>query len=203
MIASLRGTVISASQNQAIIEVAGVGYLVHVTPNTSGSLSVGAEASLMTSFILREDSATLFGFLNADDQQLFDLLLSVSGVGPKSALAVLSQMNPTQIRSAVANEDDASFKAVSGIGPKTSKLIVVQLAGKLGFVSAASGAPATASSSSTSEVVDALMGLGWNERLAIQAVKQAAGDLGSSATKEALLRESLGNLGKSKSVIAE
>lgn len=203
MIASLRGTVMSANLSQAVIEVSGVGYLVHLTPSTSQTLKVGLEASLLTSFILREDSATLYGFLDSESQQLFDLLLSVSGVGPKSALAVLAAMSSDRVRAAVAAEDDAAFRSVTGIGPKTAKLIVVQLAGKLGFVSSTGTTGVSSLSLLSSEVIDALIGLGWNERLAAQAVKQASSDLGPTATKEMLLREGLNNLARTKTVIAE
>lgn len=201
MIASLRGTVLSATQNQAVIDVAGVGYLVHITPQTSLALTVGSETTLVTTLILREDSVTLFGFENQTDQGLFELLLSVSGVGPKSALAVLSSMDAESIQNAVAAEDDAPFKAVSGIGPKTAKLIVVSLAGKLSFAGVAKSV--TAKSTSTAEVIDALVGLGWSERQVSAAVQTVSAELGSVASKEQLLKASLSQLGRAKSVSAE
>ena len=128
---------------------------------------------------------------------MFDLLRGVSGVGPKSALGVLATLSPDQIASAVATEDDAPFRKVSGIGPKTAKLIVVSLAGKiLAPNSGVSFAPTPANSTSQN-VVAALVGLGWNERVAIQAVDEVV----ESATEDgalpvpALLRLALARLG--------
>lgn len=195
MIASLRGTVVSLESNAVVLDVSGVGYLVQVSPNTALTLSLGAQAQLFTALITRDDGFTLFGFSTAGEQQIFDLLRSVTGVGPKSALAILGTLSTDQIAQAVANENDAAFKAVSGIGPKTAKLIVLTLTGKF--------APSTAGDSTNldlSGVISALTGLGWNERLAIDAAASAAKQLGANAQTGELLRTALANLGASKSV---
>jgi Holliday junction DNA helicase RuvA len=147
--------------------------------------------------IVREDGFSLFGFPNSVDQKIFDLLRSVTGVGPKSALAILSAMSVDQIISSVANEDDASFKQVSGVGPKTAKLIVLTLAGKLGVTSAIT--PKT-NPTELALVVSALAGLGWNERVAQDAAQQSIRQLGSQATTNELLKDALSRLGTSKSV---
>ena len=134
MISSLRGTVLSASGGTAVVEVGGVGFAVQLTPDHVLSLRVGDEAFVHTSLIVREDALQLFGFADREQLEVFELLTGVSGVGPKSAIGVLSVLAPDDIAAAVAADDDAPFRKVSGIGPKTAKLIVVSLAGKLAAV---------------------------------------------------------------------
>ena len=182
--------------NTAVLEVGGVGYLVHATPATLRSLSLGSEAHVFTSLIIREDAHTLFGFLSFEEQQIFDLLRSVTGVGPKSALAVLAQLSVDAIKTAVVDEKDAVFKSVSGIGPKTAKLITLTLAGKL--QSSGVAINYTEESSNAATVVAAITGLGWPERLAEQAVALAGRD--SQLSTDELLRAALAQLGASKSV---
>lgn len=173
MIASVRGTVQVAPGTLLIVEVGGVGLAVQVTPQTALAHRVGTEAFLHTALVVREDDWSLYGFVQPDELAVFDLLRSVTGVGPKSALGVLATMTPDQIASAVAAEDDAAFRKVSGIGPKTAKLIIVSLAGKLvAFAAAPSGAP-RARGGVADDVTAALIGLGWQERLASNAVADA------------------------------
>lgn len=164
MIASLTGTVSSVFSNSIILEVSGVGYLVNVTPAVSVAATVGTELKLHTELIVREDSQTLYGFSTFEDLQLFQLLLTVSGVGPKSALAAVSALTPEQIGFAVQNEDDSVFKSVPGIGSKTAKLIIVQLAGKIGSLEIGSVG--------NTDLVRALIGLGFNEKQATRAIEQ-------------------------------
>lgn len=197
MIASVRGTVLAAAGSTAIVEVGGVGLQVTVTPDHALSLRVGSEASLRTALVVREDELALYGFADDDGRELFDLLRGVSGVGPKSAMAVLAALAPAEIASAVSREDDAAFRKVSGIGPKTAKLIVVSLAGKI-HVAPASGKPANAAPASIAEnVLVALVGLGWSERVAAQAVDEAiaAAAEGERDSVPLLLRSALGRLG--------
>jgi len=125
MISSVRGTVLAIAGNQIVVEVGGVGLAVHVTPEHALSLRLGSEATLRTALIVREDDMSLFGFRDADELTVFDALRGVTGVGPKSALGVLAAMDPGEIVQAVALEDDSAFRKVSGIGPKTAKLIGV------------------------------------------------------------------------------
>jgi holliday junction DNA helicase RuvA len=205
VIASLNGTVFSLTQQQLVIDVAGVGYQVFITPQTSSTLRVGEIARLHTALIVREDAFTLFGFANQEELEMFDLLRSVTGVGPKSALGILAALSADQIRSAVLSDDDAAFRSVSGIGPKTAKLITVTLAGKLPGI-AVSSASKSSNVTGKSSLVDlasvslALQGLGWPERAATQAVREAANALGSAVTADALLRAALGSLGSGKSI---
>lgn len=197
MIASLNGKVIALEPGSAIIDVSGVGYLVSITVPTSKLLSLDTSIHLFTTMIVREDGFSLFGFPNSVDQKIFDQLRSVTGVGPKSALAILSVMSVEQIISSVANEDDASFKQVAGVGPKTAKLIVLTLAGKLGVANSIT--PRT-NQTELALVVAALAGLGWSERVSQDVAQQSIRQLGSQATTNELLKDALSRLGSSKSV---
>ena len=198
MISSVRGTVLAVAGTVAVIDVGGVGLAVQVTPQHGLTLRIGAEATLHTALIVREDDLSLFGFATRAELEVFDLLRGVSGVGPKSALGVLSTLSPDEVARAVAVEDDAPFRKVSGIGPKTAKLIAVSLQGKLvPLIASSSTSSGSAPASITANVIAALVGLGWNDRVAAQAVEDAA----ASATDDerdsvqALLRLSLASLG--------
>lgn len=197
MIASVRGTVLAVSGASVVVEVGGVGLAVQVAPRHATSLRVGQEARLHTALIVREDDLSLFGFETAEQLDVFDLLRGVSGVGPKSALGVLAALTPDEIARAVADEDDAPFRRVSGIGPKTAKLITVSLAGKLlAPTSAGPATPVTGRAPDlTSQVVEALVGLGWSERLAGQAVEEVVAEADSALPVPALLRLALARLG--------
>ncbi|QEO10150.1 Holliday junction branch migration protein RuvA [Protaetiibacter larvae] len=194
MISSLRGRVLHVTGGSAIIEVGGVGMSVAVTPAHALELRAGSEAFVHTALIVREDELSLFGFATREQLELFELLRSVSGVGPKSALGVLAQLSPDEIAGAVAAEDDAPFRKVSGIGPKTAKLITVSLSGKLQAPTPASRVRAAAPDA---DVVAALVGLGWAERTAVAVVAELLAELGESAPREvpALLRLALTRLG--------
>lgn len=196
MISSLRGTVLHADSSHVVIETGGVGFSVFVPGDVAHTAVVGEQLRLHTSLIVREDALTLFGFSDRDELEIFGQLLSVTGVGPKSALGVLSHLTVDQIAEAVTAEDDAPFRRVSGIGPKTAKLIVVQLAGKVQprVASAPAGAPTTAT---VEQVAAALVGLGWSERVAAEAAAQSAEDA-TDAEREsvpALLRRTLAAMG--------
>ncbi|MFP3465527.1 Holliday junction branch migration protein RuvA [Leifsonia sp. SIMBA_070] len=199
MISSLRGTVLSASGGTAVIEVGGVGFALQLTPEHVLSLRVGEETFLHTSLIVREDALQLFGFADREQLEVFELLNGVSGVGPKSAIGVLSVLSPDDIAAAVTADDDAPFRKVSGIGPKTAKLIVVSLTGKLAAVRRP--APVAKTSGSPSSVPDsvlvALVGLGWPERVAAEAVSDVVSDTDEKQrdTVQALLRLTLARLG--------
>lgn len=203
MISSVRGTVLAAAGTAVVIEVGGVGLAVQVTPQHALSLRIGAEASLRTALIVREDDLSLFGFAEADELAVFDLLRGVTGVGPRSAMGVLAAMDPAEIAQAVTLEDDAAFRKVSGIGPKTAKLIVVSLAGKLAGV--AIHRPQAHRSSVSASVTVALAGLGWPERIAAQAVEEAmatASDIDRQSVP-AVLRLALAALGPQSAAISQ
>jgi Holliday junction DNA helicase RuvA len=199
MIASLRGTVLHAGADALVLEVAGVGYAVSVTPEVARGARVGADLLLHTHQIVREDALSLVGFTDREELAVFVALLAVSGVGPKSALGVLAEMTIDQIAQAVADEADAPFKKVSGIGPKTAKLIVVQLAGKLAPPAAAPRRAAPGTPDLAAQVAQALLGLGWSDRVAGETAERVVAD----ATPEdrsvpALLRRALAELGPAR-----
>lgn len=200
MIASLRGTVQACTGATLVLEVAGIGYRLAVTPQHAASLTVGGDAFVHTAMIVRDDELVLCGFESAVALEVFDLLRSVSGVGPKSALGVLAQLTPAQVAAAVAAEDDAAFRRVSGIGPKTAKLIVIALQGRLaelGLDAAAVGDPpsaTTAAARARDETVTALVGLGFPERRAEEAVDELIRQ-SPEASAQQLLRLALASLG--------
>lgn len=203
MISSLRGTVLHAAGDGVVVEVGGVGLSVAVPPDVARTARLGDTVALHTSLIVREDSLSLFGFASREELEVFGAMLSVSGVGPKSALGVLSALTVDQIAAAVAEDDDKPFRKVSGIGPKTAKLIVVQLQGRLA-APAPSAAPATVPDEVVSRVVTAVAGLGWPERVAGDAVAQAAEAASDAdrASVQALLRLTLALLGPAKQGIS-
>ena len=168
MIASVSGKVLASTLGAVTIEVGGVGLVVHTTNRIATQLNLGHPATLMTVLVVREDSLTLYGFLDALELETFDLLRSVNGVGPKSALSILSSLSVQEIADAVASESDAVFRSVSGVGVKTAKLIALSLAGKI------SGGLGSVSSGSSRASVDALIGLGYSEKEATIAVRKVS-----------------------------
>lgn len=201
MIATLRGTVTGHSAGGVVVEVGGVGLHAFVPIRTLRSLSVGEDTLLYTALVVREDDMSLYGFAVEEDRQVFDLLRSVSGVGPKSALGVLSEMTAADVAHAISADDDRAFTAVSGIGPKTGKLIVLSLQGKIAHLGVSSpDTPPSGdnglSASQRHDIVGALIGLGWSEKVAQQALDEvltAAG--GEVPTVTDLVKRSLALLG--------
>jgi Holliday junction DNA helicase RuvA len=202
VIASIRGTLSTKTTSQLVVDVNGVGYLLHVTGNTAAKLGLGDEVSLFTTLVVREDAMTLFGFMTALEQELFDLLRSVTGVGPKSALAILGSLSTAEIASAVALDNDAAFKAVSGIGPKTAKLITVTLAGKLSHLVLTPSAETAPKETDFGSVVVALVSLGWPEKAAQDAVREASSNIKPGDGRDVVLRLALSKLGNNKSTLA-
>jgi len=197
MISSLRGVVLHAGLDSLVLEVGGVGFAVAVTPEVARRARPGEELQLHTHLVVREDALSLFGFSTRAELDVFGIMLGVSGVGPKSALGVLGALSIDQIAEAVQLEDDRPFRKVSGIGPKTAKLIVVQLQGKLAPPSAPTTAPTGVAGDVLAQVTEAVSGLGWPERVASEAVAAAAEAASEAdrASMQALLRLTLAALG--------
>lgn len=194
MIASLKGIVEAKYGRELVLGVQGVGYQVQVTKDCAGKFTIGDPAHLQIAHIIREDAQLLFGFEHIEQKRLFDSLRSVTGVGPRTAIAVLDGNTPAQIALAVANDDDALFRAVPGIGPKTAKLMVVSLAGKLSTI--AVGDDATVESKdSSSDVIAALVGLGWPVAAATPVVGDVLKLLGANASTAEALKLSISKLG--------
>ena len=161
-----------------MIDLNGAGMSVNATPQTLSRLRVGDEGQLFTSLIVREDSLTLFGFASDDEREVFDVLLSVSGVGPRLALAVLAVHDPQAIRVAAHTGDSKTFTKVPGIGPKVAGRIVLELAGKLvpQGAAAAGAAPTAAEAAWKPQVVAAMTSLGWSEKDASSSIDKALAD---------------------------
>lgn len=198
MISSIRGTALHVDPDSVVVEVGGVGLSVAVTAQVARATRPGTTVMFHTSLIVREDALSLFGFESRDELHVFTQLLGVTGVGPKSALGVLSTLTVGQIAEAVAADDDAPFRRVSGIGPKTAKLIVVQLTGKIAAPAAVASGGTGASPATSAQVVQALVGLGWSERIAAEAVQGVVESSGDGASVPALLRMTLAVLGPAR-----
>jgi Holliday junction DNA helicase RuvA len=160
MIARLRGVPVSSSPDGLVLDVGGVGYLLAVTPTAGRRAAGDGEVTLETYLIVREDALQLYGFADAEERELFSLLLSVSGVGPKVALAIVSGSRPAELRRAIALEDTARFEAIPGIGRKTAQRVVLELKEKL----ASAALQPDASGSAAPELVarEALVSLGYS-----------------------------------------
>lgn len=203
MISSLRGTVTHLGLSSAVLEVGGVGMAVQATPQTLSALRLGEEARVSTALIVREDSLTLFGFADDDEREVFETLLTVSGVGPRLALAVLAVLDPEAIRVAAHGEDSKAFTTVPGIGPKVAGRIVLELKGKLvPHGTGTPGAPLLPVSGEEAwkpQVVAALSSLGWSEKDAASNIDKALKDspeLAEAGSVPEVLRATLRWLGQ-------
>jgi len=171
VIASVCGEVLSVGLDAAVVEVGGVGLAVQATPATLAGLRVGSSARLATSLLVREDALTLFGFAGTDERDVFETVQTVSGIGPRLALAMLAVHTPDGLRRAVADEDLTALQKVPGVGRKSAQRIVLELKDRIGAPSGSDRATSAASTDDRrSQVVEALTGLGWPERAASAAV---------------------------------
>jgi len=194
MIGSLHGEVSQIGLDGLTLVVSGLGFRIHATPATLADIRLGQQITLSTSLVVREDSLTLFGFASQDERDTYEILQTVSGVGPKLALAMLAVHSPEELRLAVENEDLAALKRVPGVGPKSARRLVLELQGKLGSPTRpAHSSPAP--TSVQSEVLEALVSLGWNTKAAEQAIASAAAQADPKADAAQLLRASLVELG--------
>ena len=202
MIASLRGTLAEKGAAACVIEAGGVGYLVSVSTHTARQLPAeGASVFLRTRQVVREDAVLLFGFADADELRLFDLLIAVSGVGPRLALAMLSGLKPAALARALRDENIAVLVAVPGIGRKTAERLIVELRDRVEFLELADSAGSPRSSAvphseQFQDAVAALTRLGYTAAQAQDAVRRAGGE-DAGATLEALVRRALATLSKS------
>lgn len=199
MIASIRGRVAAVRLDAAVVEVGGVGMLVQATPTTLASLRHGADAELATSLVVREDALTLYGFTDPEERDVFETLQTVSGVGPRLALAMLAVHTPDALRRAVATEDLAALQRVPGIGKKSAQRIVLELGDRLGAPAPTADRPAAprTAADQRSQVVEALVGLGWQAKAAEDAVGRVVPD-GTVVTADDVadvLRDALRSLG--------
>jgi Holliday junction DNA helicase RuvA len=204
MIASVRGRVASVSPDGAVVEVGGVGLAVVCTPGTIASLRVGEEARLATSLIVREDSLTLYGFADDDAKNLFELLQTASGVGPRLAQAVLAVHSPDVVRKAIATGDLTTLTRVPGIGKKGAERLVLELRDRIGSVSSGGTGEMlslpVAGISWADQVRQALVGLGWTANQADQAVGIVSAELNGEPAPgvPVLLKRAIQILGRTR-----
>ncbi len=184
MISYIKGKILEKSLTYIILENQGLGYKIFVTPDVLQK-AVGDEVVLYTYHKVAEDGQALFGVADFSALQFFELLISVSGVGPKMALAILSAGNIESIKQAIANQDSAIFTRISGIGSKTAERIIVDLKNKVGAADGSSGG---------SEIFDALLALGYNQREA----REVMNKLDNKKPQEQQLKQALQLLGKAK-----
>lgn len=202
MIASVRGEVLSVGLDHVVVEVGGVGLTVYAVPATLATLRRGEQARLATALVVREDSLTLYGFADQEARELFGLLQTVSGVGPRLALAMLAVLDPETLRGAVADGNLSVLTQVPGIGRKGAERLVLELRDKVGAI----GAPGSnghaaphGDGQARTRVTEALVGLGFGARQAEQAVEQvlAEGEADGSDSS-AVLRRALTRLGRNR-----
>ncbi|WP_255954381.1 Holliday junction branch migration protein RuvA [Streptomyces odontomachi] len=201
MIAFVSGPVAALAPDTAVIEVGGVGIAVQCTPDTLSTLRVGSPARLATSLVVREDSLTLYGFADDDERQVFELLQTASGVGPRLAQAMLAVHRPDTLRRAVATADEKALTAVPGIGKKGAQKLLLELKDRLGAPVGAPAGPAAAATGWREQVHTALIGLGYAPREADEAVAaiapQAEAD-GATPQVGTLLKAALQSLNRTR-----
>ena len=212
MISSVRGQVLSISLDRVVIEIGGIGLAVRTTPATLAGLRRGEEARLATTLVVREDSLTLFGFASDEAKELFELVQSVSGVGPKIALALLAVLDPEQLRRALSSGDTVTLTRAPGIGKKGAERLVLELRDKVGSIGPVGSVAAVAGSGTgaggpaglawRAQISEALVGLGFTAKQADDATAAVAADAEDPAVADGdvgvLLRRALGLLGRNR-----
>lgn len=201
MISSIRGEVVDIALDHVVLEAAGVGYRLNATPATLGTLTRGTEAKLVTTLIVREDSQTLYGFADSEQRELFSLLLTVSGVGPRIAMATLAVLDPHALRAALAESNIAVLTRVPGIGKRGAERMVVELRDKVDALVGLSGASVPSGpvggNPIRDQIVEALTGLGFPLKQAEDATDSVLA-AHPDATTSGALRSALTYLGKTK-----
>jgi len=199
VIASVRGRVAAVSPDGVVVEVGGVGLTVSCAPNTLVGLRVGAETRLATSLVVREDSLTLYGFADDDARQLFELLQTASGVGPRLAQAVLAVHTPEVVRRAITGGDVTTLTRVPGIGKKGAERLILELRDRIGGATGDAALP-VAGAAWADQVRQALTGLGWTAGQADQAVAAVAESLDGQPAPPVpeLLKQAIRVLGRAR-----
>ncbi|SDD88809.1 Holliday junction branch migration protein RuvA [Nocardioides lianchengensis] len=197
MIAFVRGEVAALTLSSAVLEVGGVGLELMCTPGTLATLRTGSKATLATSMVVREDSLTLFGFVDDDEKQTFELVQTASGVGPKVAQAMVAVLSPDDLRRAIASDDVKTLTKVPGIGQKGAQRIILELKDRIGAPTSGAAGPRPVSAEPwRDQVQQGLVGLGWSAKDADKAVDAVAGEAGDVPDVAALLRAALRTLSR-------
>ena len=185
MISLLSGTIADLSLDRAVVMVGGVGFSVSLTHRHAIKLAAGQDISLQTKLVVREDDLSLYGFESQTDAHYFDLLCSVSGIGPKLAMTILGGLDSQGIANAVNSQDETVFRAIPGVGPKTAKLLLISLGGKVGL---------STRGAVNDKVLQALTQLGTDSVKASKVLEALPSDM----TDAELLKAALSELGKGK-----
>lgn len=196
MIAYVKGTVTGVTLSSAVIDVGGIGLELMATPNTLAGMRLGETVTLASSLIVREDSLTLFGFADDDEKQVFELVQTASGVGPKLAQALLAVLSPDGIRAAIAGDDVKSLTRVPGIGQKGAQRLILELKDRIGSPVAARIAAVSSAPTWRDQVTQAVIGLGYTVKDAERAVDAVADEAGDAPNVGMLLRAALQSLSK-------
>lgn len=192
MLDYIRGRVVSKSPTRLILEVAGIGYLLHIPLSTFEKIPNHEEVTILTQLFIKEDQIKIFGFATGEERDLFQLLLSVNGIGPTTAITILSGSRVSDIKDAVAREDAKSLEKIKGVGKKTAERIILELKGIIKEMSLTlqSGIE-TGQKTLISDAVSALISLGYGRSVAENAVNEAMRKLGAITNVEVLVREAL------------
>lgn len=203
MIVTLSGTAGAVGLDHVVVEVGGVGLLVRTTPGTAAGFRPGMPVQLSTSLVVREESWTLYGFAEAAEKEVFETVQTVSGIGPRLALAMLSVLTPDQVRASISSGDLVTLVKVPGIGKRSAERLVVELRDKIGGVGLSAGSVGTTSSVASPaeplwrpQVREALVGLGWTARQADEALGAVEPLAAQGAGVAELLRAALRELGR-------
>ena len=186
MISLLSGTVRSVTSDRLIIEVGGFGLSVLVNPQTSAQATLGSQIQLFTSLVVREDSLTLFGFINDESRTLFEIVQTVSGIGPKVALSILGSLTPEDLGRAIAQEDVGSIEKVPGIGRKGAQRLILELKGKLSDLSSGQSY-STHQPAWREQLTSALVSLGFSPKESDSAISKVVSDLQANEVDAATL----------------
>lgn len=192
MISRVLGTVAQVGVDDVVVVYGGLGFKVFIVPPLASELHKGDEIELYTHLIVREDALTLYGFKTEEERKVFEILMSVTGIGPRIGLAALSVFSPNDLRRAVADQDTATLSRIPGVGKKVASRMLVELGDKLGLPAQLPEASAPAAGVVEAEVKAALIGLGWNETKAESVLSELGGN-GLNASD--LLRAALMKLG--------
>ena len=191
MIGSLNGVVLErTTESTVLLEVSGLGYLVHVTPRTLGELEPTSKAFLYVHHHVREDAQTLYGFLDSDERKCFEVLIATHGVGPTMAMAILATHSPRALVDIVAGSDLAALTLVSGVGKKTAERLLIELKNRL-HLNILESATNLGGSSTVGDVRDALAGLGYSA----EEIRDVLREMSVTNDSELMLREALNLLG--------
>ena len=192
MISRVLGTVAQVVVDDVVVVYGGLGFKVFIVPPLASELHKGDEIELYTHLIVREDALTLYGFKTEEERKVFEILMSVTGIGPRIGLAALSVFSPNDLRRAVADQDTATLSRIPGVGKKVASRMLVELGDKLGLPAQLPEASAPSAGVVEAEVKAALIGLGWNETKAESVLSELGGN-GLNASD--LLRAALMKLG--------